>query len=220
MRPKKKILLACANEDHAGVLKYILETNGYAVTCAATATLTLHLAANRPYELLLIEYPLDGLSHLLDQARALDSSLHSLVLAPKLAERPSNLLADVVLLRNTCAAELLERIKVLTARKRGPEVDRMVALGRTDREDGMTAYAQELRRCQVVLLLRAVIAAGGNQCAAARTLGVHRNHINRTLRAAGYDMDSLKRLAKAPQRRTRRKPPASAPAIAKERKLA
>jgi hypothetical protein len=59
----------------------------------------------------------------------------------------------------------------------------------------MTAYAHELRRCQVVLLLRAIVEAGGNQCQAARIAGVHRNTVRRILYAAGYDAKSLRRLA-------------------------
>ncbi len=58
----------------------------------------------------------------------------------------------------------------------------------------MTSYEQELRRCKVVLLLRAVIDAGGNICAAARATGVHRNTAWRLLKGAGYDSRKLKRL--------------------------
>ncbi len=72
----------------------------------------------------------------------------------------------------------------------------------------MTAYTQELRRCKVVLLLRAVIDAGGNMCAAARATGVHYNTIGRVLKGAGYDSRQLKRLA------AQRKPIRSAPALA------
>jgi DNA-binding NtrC family response regulator len=79
----------------------------------------------------------------------------------------------------------------------------------------MTAYEQELKRCKVVLFLRAVIEAGGNQCRAAEKLGVGRNTINRVLHGAGYDMESLKRLA-----RTQRKPVASVTAIGADRRTA
>ena len=60
----------------------------------------------------------------------------------------------------------------------------------------MTAYEQELQRCKVVLLLRAVIAGRGSMCAAARITGVHRNTIRRVLYAAGYDARELRRIAK------------------------
>ena len=58
----------------------------------------------------------------------------------------------------------------------------------------MLSYIQELRRCQVVLLLRAVIEARGNMCAAALSCGVHRNTITRILRRAGYNSMRLKAL--------------------------
>ena len=60
-----------------------------------------------------------------------------------------------------------------------------------------------------MLLLRAVIDAGGNQCTAAQAAGVHRNTVNRLLRGAGYDMNSLKHLAKARNAEAQCKQPAS-----------
>lgn len=70
----------------------------------------------------------------------------------------------------------------------------------------MTAYERELRRCQVVLMLRAVIDAGGNQTKAAAAAGVHRNTMSRILRGAGYDVLSLHRLAKTCAEEGERKP--------------
>jgi hypothetical protein len=77
----------------------------------------------------------------------------------------------------------------------------------------MTAYKQELRRCQVVLLLRAVIDAGGNQGAAAIATGVHRNTISRVLNGAGYSAGRIRQLAKIHNHARAAKPPVSAPAI-------
>jgi hypothetical protein len=65
----------------------------------------------------------------------------------------------------------------------------------------MTAYEQELRRCKVVLLLRACIDAGGNMCAAAKSTGVHRNTMRRVLRAAGYDSRRIKQLTAEQKRK-------------------
>ena len=85
----------------------------------------------------------------------------------------------------------------------------------------MTAYEKELRRCKVVLLLRAVIAAGGSQAAAAVATGVHRNTISRVLYAAGYDARSLRRLAKTRIAEGQRKPVQSeSPIGAEERRVA
>jgi hypothetical protein len=78
----------------------------------------------------------------------------------------------------------------------------------------MIAYAQEMRRCKVVLLLRAVIDAGGNQCAAAIATGVHRNTINRVLNEAGYSSVRVRRLARIHNLDRAAKPPLPAPATA------
>jgi molybdenum-dependent DNA-binding transcriptional regulator ModE len=58
----------------------------------------------------------------------------------------------------------------------------------------MTAFDLEVRRCKVVLLLRAAIDAKGNICAAARATGLHRNTAWRLLKGAGYNSRKLKRL--------------------------
>lgn len=71
----------------------------------------------------------------------------------------------------------------------------------------MSAYAEEMRRCHLVLALRAVLDAGGNQCAAAKATGLHRNTIWRAMRAAGYTPAILKRMAR--ERAAQKKPPAS-----------
>ena len=84
----------------------------------------------------------------------------------------------------------------------------------------MTPYAQELRCCQVVLLLRAVIEARGNICAAAGAIGVHRNTIWRALNGAGYDSPRLKRLAAAHGYPYQREPPASVDPGAEQRRVA
>jgi hypothetical protein len=73
----------------------------------------------------------------------------------------------------------------------------------------MSAYLEETRRCQRVLALRAVLDADGNQCTAARTLGVHRNTISRAVRGAGYTSKQLKRMSRV--RAGEKKPPVADP---------
>jgi DNA-binding phage protein len=84
----------------------------------------------------------------------------------------------------------------------------------------MTSYAQELRRCQVVLQLRAVIEAGGNMSAAAVATGLHRNTIRRTLYAAGYTSRSLMALARQRGVLRSRKPVAAVDASGADRRAA
>jgi len=117
MRPKKRILLAADNEDRLGVLRFLLETNGRAVTGVATAPEALEAIAAHGFDLVVIDWPLDGLGRLVEEAHARWTA--SLVLAARERERP-DCCADAVLLRGTPAPELLGRIKVMCARKRGP----------------------------------------------------------------------------------------------------
>ncbi|MGO8759327.1 MAG: hypothetical protein ACLQG3_14505 [Terracidiphilus sp.] len=83
----------------------------------------------------------------------------------------------------------------------------------------MSAYLEELRRCKQIIVLRAVLEAGGNQCAAARSTGLGRNTVNRIVHAAGYTPKQLKRMARA--RAAEKKPPASEPMpMVEERRIA
>ena len=73
----------------------------------------------------------------------------------------------------------------------------------------MNAYRTEIRRCEKVIMLRAVVDCSGNICRAAEELGVQRNTVRRVLRASGYDSAALRKLAKAPTGSIYRKPVAS-----------
>jgi hypothetical protein len=79
------------------------------------------------------------LGKLLNELRACKSGVHSLLLAEQLTVAPENTVADAVMLKGACTpSQILERVKLLTACKRGPKppvqsVDRMMMLaqGRT-----------------------------------------------------------------------------------------
>lgn len=126
MRPKKRILLVGASEDRLSILKFMLVTRGFAVASAVGAAAAVEQLRAESYDLLLCDHwPLPGIEHLLNQAYEIDSATRSLVLAPALATSPAGLNTDAILLRGGCSsAELLERVKVLTARKRGPRPTR------------------------------------------------------------------------------------------------
>jgi CheY-like chemotaxis protein len=122
MRPKKKILLVGASKDRLSILKFMLHTNGYAVTEVLGAEEAVEQLRAQTYDLLFCDHwTLPGIDLLLDRAWKIDSAMHSLVLAPNLTASPEGLNADVVLLRGGCSSvALLEWMKRLTARKRGP----------------------------------------------------------------------------------------------------
>ena len=61
----------------------------------------------------------------------------------------------------------------------------------------MTDYRQELARCRLVIILRAVLECQGHAGRASVLTGVHRNTISRTLRAAGYNHQRITALLKS-----------------------
>ena len=126
MRPPKKILLVASDEDHLGVLRFILETQRFRVTAAASAVEAAEILRTHFFEVLLCEWPLPGIEALLDQARAIDDQLRSLVLATSLKETPEGVYADAIATRGCSNAELLERVRILAARKRGPKFKKPV----------------------------------------------------------------------------------------------
>jgi len=120
MRPKRKLLLVSANEERAGILRFVLETHARAVTVAATAAEARELLAAHTYDLLLCQWPVEDVAALADLVHDANHNAHALVLAPQLKERPEGVGAAIVMTGNYCTAELLERIKCLCACKRGP----------------------------------------------------------------------------------------------------
>jgi DNA-binding response OmpR family regulator len=120
MRPPKTILLVGADEDMVSRLKLVLWAYHYAVTSAASADAAIAEFRERQYELLFCLYPLAGVEQLLDQVRASEHPAPSIVYAPELKAYPAGIFADCIVLSNCPRAELLDRVKILSARKRGP----------------------------------------------------------------------------------------------------
>ena len=134
MRPKHTILLVGDSEERISVLKFMLVTNQYAVIAVSSASKALLALLpgyyGRPFELLLCELPLAGVEDLLLQGHILNSSMRSLVMGEVPAESYASLCADVIYSNRPyreepCMTDLLDRIKVLVARKRGPKPSRI-----------------------------------------------------------------------------------------------
>jgi len=127
MRPKKTILCIDDNEQALSVRKFLLETRGYkviALTSATEAMGVLRKSAQGSIDLLLtdLSMPLVDGNDLIHQAKQLHPTLPTLLLTgtSKHFDRPTR--ADVYLARGADSPqELLERVRVLVARKRGPK---------------------------------------------------------------------------------------------------
>lgn len=117
MRPKKRILIACDDENHTSELRFLLHTKGYAVFAAESAEDAVAELAAASFEAVAIRWPLAGAADLVEAA--LDAFTPSLVIAPREKRRPETL-ADAVLWGPTPTADLLDRVKAVCARKRGP----------------------------------------------------------------------------------------------------
>ncbi len=127
MRPKKTILCVDHNEQALSVRTFLLETRGYRVLPVSTAHDALALierAIPGSIDLLLADLLLpqmDG-NELVRRARQYQPALPTMLVSGTVnsAERASS--ADVFLPKGACSpVEMLERIRVLVARKRGPK---------------------------------------------------------------------------------------------------
>ncbi len=127
MRPRKIILCVDDNEQTLSVRKFMLETRGYRVLTATSGYEALEIVeAHAPGELSLLLCDLlmpqmDG-GELVRRARELQPCLPSLMVSGTVGTFDRGNGADVFLPKGACSpVELLERVRVLVARKRGPK---------------------------------------------------------------------------------------------------
>ncbi len=124
-RQKKTVLCVCANAHRLSRRVFLLETRGYNVLRAGNATVAVTILSNRlqgTVDLLLTEMDLPKLDgeRLIERAKVLHPELPSLLLYPDVTYPPS--IANVVLPQGLQdAGTVLERIRILTVRKRGPK---------------------------------------------------------------------------------------------------
>jgi CheY-like chemotaxis protein len=124
MKPARRILLCCSDEDRLGVMAYTLSKarvscNGpfYGVTKADTLTQALSLILDLP-AVVLIFAPFAGEGALLQTARRMNREIHTIVVRDDASA--NDIGADAVLSKPTMA-ELLNTLAVHAQRKRGPK---------------------------------------------------------------------------------------------------
>ena len=127
MRPKKTILCVDDNETVLSVRKFLLETRGYRVLAVATAQEALEILERTlpgSIDLLLTDLLLpqmDG-NDLVRRARHVHPALPTMIVSGTVTSLDRGHAADAFLPKGaSSAAELLERVRVLVARKRGPK---------------------------------------------------------------------------------------------------
>ena len=127
MRPKKVILCVDDNEQALSVRTFLLETRGYRVLSAMTAQEALDILERTvpgTLDLLIADLLMPGMdgNELVRRAKQMHPMLPALIVSGSVAAYDRALAADAFLPKGAgTAAELLEKIRVLVARKRGPK---------------------------------------------------------------------------------------------------
>ena len=127
MRPKKVILCVDDNEQTLSVRTFLLETRGYRVISVLTATEALDVLERSvpgTLDLLISDLLMPGMdgNELVRRAKQMHPLLPTLILSGTVSNYDRALAADAFLPKGACSpVELLDRIKVLVARKRGPK---------------------------------------------------------------------------------------------------
>jgi hypothetical protein len=120
-RPAKKILLVGDDEEKASVLRYLLVTQCFRVTLAGGAIAAEYLLLEMQFDLLLLLHPLAGAAELLKRAKRIAPHTPTLAVSDREAFLPADWVVDSSLCRGRCSsAAILERVKVMVARRPGP----------------------------------------------------------------------------------------------------
>ena len=123
MRPKKIILCVDDNEQELSVLKFMLATNGYRVVSANNGQEAIGIFADLAVDLVLSDFSMPQMNgdQLVNRLKQIASHVPMILLGDpqKMGDQLHS--ADALLAKKNCTPqELLERIKVMSARKRGP----------------------------------------------------------------------------------------------------
>lgn len=124
MRPKKTILCVDHNEQALSVRKFMLETRGYRVVTALSGYDALEIFRDGGIDLVLSDLvmpQMDG-NEMVRRMKDLSPEVPTILVSGtvKAFERANR--ADAFLPKGACTpVEVLERIRVMIARKRGPK---------------------------------------------------------------------------------------------------
>ena len=128
MRPKKRILLYCADADRLGRVAFVLDVRGFAPVPCDSVELALHevdwgLQDAFRAVLLIGTDGCEGYDEMIVKMKARSPGLPVMIWA----ESPAVSFADLVLPCGMGVEVVIGRLKVLTSRKRGPK--KRVAVG-------------------------------------------------------------------------------------------
>jgi CheY-like chemotaxis protein len=123
MRPKKVILCVDDNEQELSVTSFMLSTNGYRVIPATSGQEAISIFAGMQVDLVLADFAMPQMNghQLVNRLKQIAGHVPMILLGDPQAMSGTIHAADALLTKKNCTPqELLERIKVMSARKRGP----------------------------------------------------------------------------------------------------
>ena len=123
MRPKKIILCVDDNELELSVLKFMLSTNGYRVLSATNGHDAVAVFSETQVDLVLADFAMPQMNgaQLVERLKQIASHVPMILLGEPQKMESELHRTDAMLAKKNCSPqELLERIKIMSARKRGP----------------------------------------------------------------------------------------------------
>jgi two-component system, OmpR family, response regulator CpxR len=117
LKPKKRILLIDADEYRTSIRSFMLSTHNYRVIPAATAEEAETFFAEVFPDVVIAEANFPGLAKLLQSLHERDAYVSQMVIAQK--QQQCDIACDMFAV-NPTAADLLERVRIIVAHKRGP----------------------------------------------------------------------------------------------------
>jgi two-component system, OmpR family, response regulator CpxR len=124
MKPKRTILCVDDNEQSLSIRKVMLETRGYRVVTCASGEEALKVFENGGIDLVLTDLIMPGLdgTELIGRIKSISPQTPAILFSGKIRIYDRDTQADVFLPKGMYApAELLERIRLLLVRTRGPK---------------------------------------------------------------------------------------------------
>jgi two-component system, OmpR family, response regulator CpxR len=124
MKPKRTILCADGNEQTLSIRKVMLETRGYRVLAYSNSESALQRFKEGGVDLVLADLIMPGLdgTTFIEHIKSLSPETPAILLSTKVRSYDNTTRADVFLSKGMYGpAELLDRIRTLLIRKRGPK---------------------------------------------------------------------------------------------------
>ncbi len=124
MKPKKTILCVDDNEQALSIRKIMLETRGYRVLACNSGAMALEAFRRGSVDLVLTDLIMPGMDgpRLIEEIKSISPQTPAVLISGRTKVYERETLADLFLPKGMFEpADLLERIRLLLVRKRGPK---------------------------------------------------------------------------------------------------